>query len=100
MRAKKRIRPLADVWEWQMEAACRGLDGAVFYSPAGERGIERARREERARSVCQACPVREKCALFALALGEPYGVWGGLTEAERRHIARQGQAGRAPSRGR
>ncbi|GHE72552.1 WhiB family transcriptional regulator [Streptomyces spiralis] len=86
MRAKKGIRPLADLWDWQRQAACRGLDSALFYSAPGEGHSGRRSREERARSVCWTCAVQEKCAKFALTLGETYGVWGGMTEAERRRF--------------
>jgi WhiB family redox-sensing transcriptional regulator len=41
------------------------------------------RREIAAKGVCRACPVRAECAAHALAAREPYGVWGGFTEAER-----------------
>ncbi|HAM24406.1 MAG TPA: WhiB family transcriptional regulator, partial [Actinobacteria bacterium] len=37
--------PNADLWDWQLEGACRGLDSAVFFHPEGERGSARARRE-------------------------------------------------------
>jgi WhiB family redox-sensing transcriptional regulator len=41
------------------------------------------RRELAAKALCQSCPVRAECAAHALAAREPYGVWGGFTEAER-----------------
>ncbi|MER5755361.1 WhiB family transcriptional regulator [Streptomyces sp. NPDC002088] len=93
MRAKKGNRPLVDLWAWQREAACRDLDSTLFYSPHGEGFTDRRSREERARSVCWTCAVQEKCAQFALTLGETYGVWGGLTEAERRRLARRARSG-------
>jgi WhiB family redox-sensing transcriptional regulator len=75
--------PIADVWEWQMEGLCRGRDSAQFFHPDGERGSSRSRRERQAKQLCVACPVRAQCAAHALATHEPYGVWGGFTEAER-----------------
>ncbi|MEU9420900.1 WhiB family transcriptional regulator [Streptomyces sp. NPDC051000] len=71
-------------WIWQMEAACRGLGSEGFFHPDGERGPDRAMREEAAKAVCAACPVRAHCLEHALRVAEPYGVWGGLTEKERR----------------
>ncbi|MFD8687495.1 WhiB family transcriptional regulator [Streptomyces sp. NPDC059651] len=78
-----RLSPVGDLWDWQRLAACRGMDSSVFYSPAGERGGRRHAREERARRICDGCPVRRECARMALRHKETYGVWGGLSEAER-----------------
>jgi WhiB family redox-sensing transcriptional regulator len=75
--------PIADVWDWQRLGSCRGRDSAQFFHPDGERGASRGRREAAAKGVCRACPVRAQCAAQALATREPYGVWGGFTEAER-----------------
>ncbi|MEY9894421.1 WhiB family redox-sensing transcriptional regulator [Catenulispora sp. MAP12-49] len=76
--------PRAEHWDWQYRAACRGMDEAAFFSPVNERGDARRRREERARQVCLGCPVREPCAAFALTTQQHYGVWGGMTERDRR----------------
>ena len=78
--------PIADVWDWQRNGACRGRDSAQFFHPDGERGASRTRRENAAKAVCGACPVRAECAAHALAAREPYGVWGGFTEAERMRL--------------
>jgi WhiB family redox-sensing transcriptional regulator len=75
--------PVADVWDWQLLGACRGRDSAQFFHPDGERGSSRGRREAKAKALCVSCPVRPECAAHALAVQEPYGVWGGFTEAER-----------------
>ncbi len=75
--------PIADVWDWQLLGSCRGQDSARFFHPDGERGASRGRRESAAKAICQTCPVRAECAAHALATREPYGVWGGFTEAER-----------------
>ncbi|MER5779150.1 WhiB family transcriptional regulator [Streptomyces sp. NPDC002039] len=74
-------------WIWQMEAACRGLGSEAFFHPDGERGPDRAMREEAAKAVCAACPVRARCLEHALSVAEPYGVWGGLTAKERQPAA-------------
>lgn len=81
------LKPMGDLWDWQRLAACRGMDSSIFYSPTGERGRRRHEREERARRICGDCPVRQECARMALGIKETYGVWGGLSEAER---SRQG----------
>ncbi|MFC4945016.1 WhiB family transcriptional regulator [Pseudonocardia sp. GCM10023141] len=76
-------RPVADNWTWQMRAACRELDNAVFFHPEGERGIARFDREARAKRVCRACPVIDACRRYAVTVQEPYGVWGGMSVDER-----------------
>ncbi len=40
----------------------------------------------RAKAVCQVCPVVGECRAYALQIREPYGIWGGLTETERRRF--------------
>lgn len=87
MASTKRLPgPNADVWEWQMRGLCRGMDVARFFHPDNERGQARKRREGEAKAICLACPVLELCRQHALAVQEPYGVWGGLSERERRSI--------------
>ena len=81
--------PVDHAWTWQRLGACRGLDSAVFYHPDGERNPSRARRTERAKAVCARCPVIVECREFALLTREPFGVWGGLGEAERQLILDQ-----------
>lgn len=75
--------PIADLWEWQHQGACRDLDDTLFFHPEGERGPRRRQREAAAVAICQTCPVIEQCREHALRSREPYGVWGGLTEDER-----------------
>jgi WhiB family transcriptional regulator, redox-sensing transcriptional regulator len=82
--------PAADSWDWQRRGACRGRGTTQFFHPDGERGSSRARREEAAKRMCRACPVRAECAAHALTVREPYGVWGGFTEAERLHLLATG----------
>jgi WhiB family redox-sensing transcriptional regulator len=60
------------------------MDSRQFFHPDGERGPSRANRAAKAKAVCQRCPVLEQCRRYALSAEEPYGVWGGLTEDERR----------------
>ncbi|MGH3439697.1 MAG: WhiB family transcriptional regulator [Sciscionella sp.] len=75
--------PSADTWDWQLQGSCRGMDSTFFFHPDGERGPARARREARAKAVCQDCPVLQMCRRHALSVQEPYGIWGGLSEADR-----------------
>ncbi|MGE3689390.1 MAG: WhiB family transcriptional regulator [Acidimicrobiia bacterium] len=61
---------------WRDRAACRGTKPALFYdlNPAAI---------DAAKAVCAGCPVREACSAHALAMGEEFGVWGGLAAADR-----------------
>ena len=70
---------------WQERAACAGEIGVLFYPPMrAEKKAVRLRREAHAISVCQQCPVREECLQYAIDHDERYGIWGGLTDRERR----------------
>ena len=72
---------------WQGKAACRGPESALFFPPSWpERRDEKSDRETRAKSICASCGVRSLCLQFALDIKEQHGIWGGLNEAERRHI--------------
>jgi WhiB family redox-sensing transcriptional regulator len=83
---KRLPMPLQDSYEWQYSGLCREVDPESFFSPEAERGAPKARREDAAKALCLRCPVIEECREHALAVQEPYGVWGGLSEAERREI--------------
>ncbi|MEO8329801.1 MAG: WhiB family transcriptional regulator [Candidatus Nanopelagicales bacterium] len=69
---------------WDHEAACQSTDPELFF-PNGEWP------EEAAKRVCRGCPVRLQCLEFALDARLEHGVWGGLTEAERRSLRRSRQ---------
>ena len=86
------IQPLVENWEWQLRAACRGKDPAVFFHPDKETRKERARRLSRARVICNGCPVQLDCYSYALTAREPYGIWGGLGEHERTKIVAEHRA--------
>lgn len=83
--------PVMEEWEWQYQGACRDLDPEMFFHPDGERGPRRRNRENAAKAVCASCPVIAACRAHALAVQEPYGIWGGLSEDDRAVILeRQG----------
>ena len=72
---------------WQLRAACRGPAARFFFPPTrSERKDEKADREERAKAICAECAVRSECLDYALRIREPHGIWGGLTEVERREL--------------
>lgn len=82
--------PHVDNYDWQRDAACRELGSETFFHPENERGGARHAREAQAKQVCARCPVQRACLNHALSVGEPYGVWGGLTEDERRKLLERG----------
>ena len=63
---------------WRDRALCAGMDPELWFPAAGQ--------SPRAKRICAACPVRAECLAFALALGSVQGIWGGLTEAQRRRL--------------
>jgi len=67
---------------WQDFANCLGVDPELFFPERGESTRE-------AKEVCKGCSVREDCLEYALSNGEKFGIWGGLSERERRRIRRQ-----------
>jgi len=75
--------PKVDYWDWQLEAACRGMDSSVFFHPAAERDNARRQRIADAKKICGQCPALAACREHALRVREPYGIWGGLSEDER-----------------
>lgn len=64
---------------WENSAACLGQDGDTFF---GHGAVE----ERRAKLVCRGCPVRWECLAYALRNRVDHGVWGGLTDRERRKL--------------
>ena len=71
--------PARFVARWRERAACRGTDLDVFYPGRGESAAP-------ARQVCARCPVRQPCLEYALSNRITHGIWGGLTERERRPL--------------
>lgn len=82
---RRGINVLAEPPEWMDDALCAQVDPAIFYPEDG--GSTRP-----AKKVCAACPVLAQCRAHALANDEQWGIWGGLTESDRRKA--RGQARR------
>ena len=73
---------------WQDAGACRGPQASVFFPPPHfERKVERLARERQAKSICSSCLVKDDCLEYAVTIGEPHGIWGGMNENERRELA-------------
>ncbi len=73
---------------WQLLANCLGQNPDLFFP-------ERGASTKEAKAVCQGCEVRGDCLEYALANGEKFGIWGGLSDRERRRILRQRALARA-----
>ena len=69
--------------EWQRDAECAHYSGIVDFFPS------RGESAQDAKAVCAACPVRDDCLEFALRMRITHGVWGGMTERERRQVRRR-----------
>lgn len=70
--------------DWRHRAACRDEDPELFF-PVGNSGPA-LRQVAEAKAVCVRCPVTASCLRWALDAGQDAGVWGGMSEAERRAL--------------
>jgi WhiB family transcriptional regulator, redox-sensing transcriptional regulator len=68
--------------DWANRAACLGVEPEVFF-PVGSGGLA-VRDVEAAKAICSHCPVIYDCRDYADRSRQPFGVWGGLDEDERR----------------
>jgi WhiB family redox-sensing transcriptional regulator len=74
--------------DWRHYAECReGVDPELFF-PVGTSGPALLQITE-AKAVCHRCPVSAECLSWALRTGQDAGIWGGLTEDERRALKRR-----------
>ncbi|WP_280759988.1 WhiB family transcriptional regulator [Prescottella agglutinans] len=71
-------------FSWQASARCRATATNMFFPRQTRSWGERIRLERAAKNVCAGCAVLLECRSYALEFEERFGVWGGLTEAERR----------------
>lgn len=69
------------VTDWPSQAACRGTDPDELFAQGAA--------QNRAKTVCFGCPVRTECLADALDNRIEFGVWGGMTERERRALLRR-----------
>jgi len=80
-------RAAAGATNWRHLAACRREDPELFF-PVGNSGPALVQ-VENAKRVCGRCPVREECLAWALETGQDAGVWGGMSEDDRRSLRRR-----------
>jgi WhiB family redox-sensing transcriptional regulator len=76
---------------WMDQANCLGVDPDLFFPSRGESTAE-------ARAVCAGCVVRAECLEYALEGAEKFGIWGGMSERERRRMRKARNQAR-PDRG-
>lgn len=75
---------------WQDRAACKGMEPTIFFGPEHTEVVKEKRdREEQAKAVCRTCAVQQECLEHALESKEAYGIWGGLSELERKALLRR-----------
>lgn len=67
--------------DWQERALCAQTDPEAYFPDKGGNGQD-------AKKTCQRCEVRVECLEYALDNGERFGIWGGLSERERRKLKR------------
>lgn len=74
-------------YSWRRSAICRDTDPELFF-PIGTTG-QALLQIERAKLVCDECPVKVECLEYAISTNQDTGVWGGTSEDERRQIRRE-----------
>lgn len=73
--------------DWRHRAACKDEDPELFF-PVGTSGPALLQITE-AKAVCRRCPVVAECLTWAIATGQDDGIWGGMSEDERRATNRR-----------
>jgi WhiB family transcriptional regulator, redox-sensing transcriptional regulator len=76
------VDEIAEELSWQEWALCAQTDPEAFFPEKGGSTRE-------AKKVCLSCDVRAECLDYALAHDERFGIWGGLSERERRRLRRR-----------
>ena len=74
--------PITDERPWVVFSACRDKDSDLFFP-------ETKVQERSAIAICSTCPVQSECIEYAFEADIRFGVWGGMTEKQRRRLARR-----------
>jgi WhiB family transcriptional regulator, redox-sensing transcriptional regulator len=77
----------AEKTSWMDHAACSEIGDDALWFPEKGQNLRNAKR------ICQACEVRAECLEYALAHDERWGIWGGLSERQRRSMKRRTAGG-------
>lgn len=81
--------------DWRAQAACRDKDPELFF-PVGSTGAA-VKQIDVAKAICRVCPVSDQCLKWALETNQDSGIWGGLSEDERRALKRRAMRARRSS---
>lgn len=73
------LPPVPTPHDWRRDGLCAQVDSEMFFPDRGGSSRE-------AKKVCKACPVQAECLRWALDTEEHFGIWGGLSEKERRRL--------------
>jgi WhiB family redox-sensing transcriptional regulator len=73
--------------DWRDDAACRDEDSEAFFASSST--SEGKRLIQHAKAVCSGCLSRDECGQWALETRQAYGMWGGMTEDERKAVLRR-----------
>lgn len=74
--------PITEERPWVVFSACRDKEPGIFFP-------EDRKAADEALAICATCPVRVDCLEYAVEADIRYGVWGGLTERQRRRLVRE-----------
>lgn len=72
---------LQELW-WQVDANCIGEDPDLFFP-------DRGASTRKAKELCNSCIAQKHCLEYAIVNAEKFGIWGGLSERERRKIRKE-----------
>lgn len=75
--------------DWRNRSSCNGLGDLMFPDAEQPNRDLHDAQVTKAKQVCRGCPVATDCLNYALTTGETYGIWGGMTDHERRALKRR-----------
>lgn len=78
-----------DRTDFMDSGACLDSDPELFFPDSGEGTVQGEREWSRAKRVCEECSVRSECLEYAIDNQHDFGVWGGMSEEERKALVRQ-----------
>lgn len=81
--------PLEENYAWQAKGKCVGEDTEIFFLPYAIRGENKRKRIAQAKAICVGCSVLEECLNYSLDTEQEFGVWGGVSEDERKVLLRR-----------
>jgi WhiB family transcriptional regulator, redox-sensing transcriptional regulator len=80
---------IAKMGRWIGRAACREEPDPGYLAERTGNAVQNKNQEQRAKEICAECPVRIECLDHAMTVPESGGIWGGLNDRERDHLAKR-----------